>query len=90
MKKWEDFEKESLSDPKVEREYQRLKPLYDIIEQIVELRVNEGLNQTQIAKKLGTTQSAISRLESGDYNPTIEYLDKIATALGKKLEVRIY
>ena len=40
-----------------------------------------------LAKKVGTAQSNISRLESGNYNPTLEFLEKIANSLGKKLKV---
>jgi len=47
-----------------------------------ELKMNE-------AELIGTRQSNISRLESGNYNPTLDFLQKIASAMGKKLEVRI-
>ena len=36
---------------------------------------------------MGTTKSSISRFESGDYNPTIDFLIKLSTALGKQLKV---
>ncbi|KXS46434.1 MAG: helix-turn-helix domain-containing protein, partial [Halanaerobium sp. T82-1] len=44
--------------------------------------------QKELADRIGTKQSAISRLENDDYNPSVEFLDKVAHALGKKLEIR--
>ncbi|MDI3548593.1 MAG: hypothetical protein PWR10_2245 [Halanaerobiales bacterium] len=77
-----------LNNPEVKKEYDELNVLYDIKRQIIKLRLEQGLSQKELAKKIGTKQSAISRLESDDYNPSIELLDKVAHALGKKLEIR--
>jgi transcriptional regulator with XRE-family HTH domain len=48
-----------------------------------------NLTQEQLAELVGTKQSNISRLESGEYNPTIEFLSKVAQAMGKTLEIRL-
>lgn len=52
---------------------------------IVDLREAQGLTQTELAKKLGTTQSAVARIESGKQNVTTDMLKKISRALGKNL-----
>ena len=77
-----------LSDPKVKTEYENLDVLYNIKSQIIKLREEQGISQKELAKKIGTKQSAISRLENDDYNPSVELLDKVAHALGKKLDIR--
>ena len=69
-----------------EEEYQKLL----IGQQIYDLREEAGLTQEQLAKLIGTTGSVISRLESADYNGhSLKMLARIATALGKKIDLRI-
>lgn len=56
--------------------------------QILDLREAQGLTQSELAKKLKTTQSAIARIESGKQNVSAEMLKKISRALGKNLLTR--
>ncbi len=56
---------------------------------IIRKRIESKMSQKDLAKKLGTKQSAISRLESGNYNPTLSFLKKLSTTLGGKLEIKI-
>ena len=85
--KHEDIKKQLLQNPEVKNEYEKLKILYDIKREIIKLRLEQGISQKELAEKVGTRQSAISRLESGEYNPSIEFLSKVAHALGKELNV---
>jgi transcriptional regulator with XRE-family HTH domain len=62
---------------------------YKIIEEIIMARKEKNLTQKGLAELIGTKQSNISRLESGNYNPSLDLLIKIAQAMDKKLEVRI-
>ena len=62
---------------------------YKIIEEIIMARKEKNLTQKGLAELIGTRQSNISRLESGNYNPSLELLIKISQAMGKKLEVKI-
>ena len=89
MSKWEDLEKELLADPKVKKEYDRLAPRYAIISQLIAARFKKGLTQKDVAEQLGTKQSAIARLESGNVNPSIEFLQRIAQVMGYKLNIRL-
>lgn len=89
MTKWEDLEKELLSDPATKREFDKLAPRYAVISQLIAARNKKGFTQGQLAKKMGTKQSAIARLESGTVNPTIGFLDKAASKLGVKLTIRL-
>ena len=81
--------KQALKDPKVKAEYDHLGPEYDIIEAIIRQRLKKGLTQKQLAQKMGTKQSALSRLESGNYNPSLAFLKKVATALNSQLHINL-
>lgn len=76
-----------LKDKKTHQEYNALANEFDIAEAVIEKRIEQGMSQSQLAEKIGTKQSAISRLESGNYNPSIKLLEKVAVALNLKLNV---
>ena len=81
--------RESLRDPKFKKEYDALKPKYDLIQAILDARIKDGVTQKELARRAGTTQSAIARFESGAVNPTLDFAARISAAAGAKLEVRI-
>jgi ribosome-binding protein aMBF1 (putative translation factor) len=83
----DEVKKQLLQNSEVQKEYEDLKVLYDIKLEIIRLRLEQGLSQKELAEKINTKQSAISRLESGEYNPSIELLAKVANALGKELQI---
>lgn len=85
-----EVKKSLLQSPAVKEEYDKLNVLYEIKKQIIKYRIEQGLSQKELAEKIGTKQSAVSRLENDDYNPSVEFLDKVANALGKKLEIRFH
>jgi len=87
MKTYSDFKKRLLKDKGVQKTYNELEPEFAIAEAVIANRLKEGLTQSQLAKKVGTKQSAISRLESGSYNPSISFLEKIAKALNLNLVI---
>ncbi len=89
MSRWQDLEKELLANPAVKKEYDRLAPRYAIISQLISARLKRGMTQKQIAEKMGTKQSAIARLESGNSNPSISFLEKVANVMGYKLTIKI-
>lgn len=85
--KYEDLREEFLSDPEVKKEYDALELEYKIKRLIIEARIQKDLTQKELAELVGTQQANISRLENGTYNPSINFLKKIAGALGKKVEI---
>lgn len=87
MTNWKDFKKKLLSEPGVRKEYERLAPRYEIIKKIIELRIKNEMTQAQLAKKLNTKQASISRFESGNVNPTVDFMLMVSQALGKKLNI---
>ena len=78
-----------LKNPEFRRAYEALEPEFALIRQIIEKRLKKKLTQTALAKKLGTKQSAIARLESGNYNPSLAFLEKVAEALDSRLVVSL-
>jgi predicted transcriptional regulator len=87
--KWGDAKKKILQNEEVLKELRNNEAEYKIIEEIITARQEKNLTQKDLAELVGTKQSNISRLESGNYNPTLEFLNKIARAIGKELEIRI-
>jgi len=65
-----------------------IEPELQVVKLIHDLRLKEGVSQGELAKKVGTRQTAISRLESGRANPSIKMLQKLAEALGFRLEIK--
>ncbi len=80
-------QKAFLEDPMLYEEYKALEPEYEIIRQILKARKELNLTQKELAEKIGIQQSNISRLESGDYNPSLDFLKKVAKGLGKELHI---
>ncbi|WP_231037685.1 helix-turn-helix transcriptional regulator [Pectinatus frisingensis] len=76
-----------LSDNEVKKEYDKLKPRYELISQLIKVRSEKQLTQEELAKMMGTQKSNISRLESGNYNPSLDFIIKAAHSLGKELEI---
>ena len=75
------------ADPELYNEYKALAPEYELIKQIIQARTELNMTQRELADKIGIKQSNISRLESGHYNPSLEFLKKIAGGLGKELHI---
>ncbi|HEY4518607.1 MAG TPA: helix-turn-helix transcriptional regulator [Candidatus Paceibacterota bacterium] len=83
------LKKKLFKDPAVKKAYDDLGPEFEILSLLIRKRIEEGLTQKQLAKKLKTKQSAISRFESGRYNPTLEFLRNMANALGADIKFSI-
>ena len=87
--KYEDFKAQLLTNTEVLEEYEAIEPQFRLIRDIL-LRRNElNLSQMELAKLVGTKQSAISRLERGDGNTTINTLRRIADALDADLDISL-
>jgi len=72
-----------------EKEYDALTPVWDLRRILIRRRMDKGLTQEQLAKKMGTQKSNISRLECGEKvnYPTLSTISKYAQALGYKVNV---
>ena len=81
----------ALARAEVRAEYEKLADEFSLLDEFLKARAAQGLTQAQVAEKIGTTQSAVARMESGSgkHSPTLATLTKYADALGCKLEVRL-
>ena len=84
-----EFKKKLMKNPEFAAEYEALGPQYELIAHIIRLRQMRGLTQAELADRLGTKQPAISRLEAGLDNPSVEFLSRVARALGARLILRL-
>ena len=87
MRTLQEHIKEQLKNAEFKKEYNELEEEYEISRQIIHARIVAGLTQKELAEKIGTRQSNVSRIENGNYNPSIAILKRIAKATGKKLRV---
>lgn len=75
-------------NPKVNSEYQKLAPEMALVKSMIAARIKQRLTQAQLADRIGTKQSVISRVESGRANPSLQFLKKVAAGLECRLEVK--
>jgi ribosome-binding protein aMBF1 (putative translation factor) len=78
-----------LADPKVKAEYDALAPEFEIAAELLKARLRAALSQAELADRMGTSQSTIARLESGQTLPSTKTLLRFAEATGSKFHVRL-
>jgi transcriptional regulator with XRE-family HTH domain len=81
----------ALGSTEVKAEFEALSDEYALLDEFLKARAAQGLTQAQVAQKIGTTQSAVARMESGSgkHSPSLATLSRYAEALGCKLEVKL-
>jgi ribosome-binding protein aMBF1 (putative translation factor) len=84
---FQDMLKKELKNPEFKKYYDEYGRQLEIAYQILKLRKKKKISQAQLAKKIGTKQSNIARMEAGQQNFSIDILGKIAEALNCKLKV---
>ncbi len=67
--------------------YDALNEEYELRRGVIRARLEKGLTQAELAEQLGTTQSAISRMEAGEFNPRVDTLIKLAEVLGVEFRI---
>jgi transcriptional regulator with XRE-family HTH domain len=73
--------------PEFRREYRRQSPFYDVLRAVIQRRHELGLTQEELARRAGTHQSRISRIENAEYDIQLSTLTDIAEALGVRVEI---
>ncbi len=89
MTKLADLIAKNMADPAFAAAYAEADAEFAVIEAMIRARAEAGLTQEALAERMGTTQSAVARLEGGRVSPTVETLRKYAKAVGKRLKVEM-
>ena len=87
MTTWKDHKRELMKDREFKSAYDKLAPEYELASALIEARLKKKLTQEELAKKAGVSRVVIARLEGGNGNPTMATVNRIASALGKKVRL---
>jgi transcriptional regulator with XRE-family HTH domain len=90
----EQFKKKALSDPKVKEAFDALDEEFELIAELIKTRKMRKKSQKEVADAMGTSASAVSRLEAGTtasqgHSPSLATLRRYAHALGCKLYIKL-
>lgn len=88
MKDWNEIKKQWLKDPKFKKLYEESQPEFEIAKSIIRARIDNKITQKELAKRMHTTQSVISRVEQAKTSPSISFLKRLASALNTSLSVQ--
>lgn len=88
MTNWDIYKQKLLKDPEFKKLYEDSQPEFEIAKAIIRARIENKITQKELAKRMNTTQSVISRLEQGRTSPSITLLKKVAAALNTTLQVQ--
>lgn len=86
-KDWDEVRRDRLRAKAAQRGYEHARKAFELAERVRELRLAQGLSQSELARRIGSTQPAIARLEAGGVAPSIDTLERIAAALEVDLVV---
>ncbi|PIS39889.1 MAG: transcriptional regulator [Candidatus Nealsonbacteria bacterium CG08_land_8_20_14_0_20_36_22] len=84
---FQDYLSEKLKNPEFKKYYNEYGKQLEIAYQILQLRKQKRMSQKELAKKIGTKQSNIARIEAGEQNFTTDTLQKIANAFDRELKI---
>lgn len=87
MTKLKDLHKKWMKNPEYRKEYDALEEEFALVLEVAKARQRAGLSQTEIARRMKTTQSTIARLESGRGLPSTRTLGRFAKATGHRLKI---
>jgi len=82
-----DLHRKWMKNAEYRNAHEALAPELDLARTIIQARVQAGLTQQQLAKRMDTTQSVIARLESGRTRPSTQTLDRLAAATRTRLRI---
>lgn len=84
---FDEYKEQLLKDPEFKQAYDDLAPEYQIIRAMIAARQELQISQQDLSQRTGINQSHISRLENGNYNPSLKFLKRVAAGLGKELHI---
>ena len=89
MRSVEAWKREKLKDPAFKKEYDALESEFALARELIGARAKAKLSQAQVARRMGTSQSAVARMESGRTLPSTTSLVKYAKAVGRELKIAL-
>ena len=89
MSDLQEYPSKRVQNPEFEKQWEESRLQYEVARQLIQLRKQAGLTQEELARKLHTRQSEISRIENGDQNISLEKLRRMVEAMGGNVEIRI-
>lgn len=87
MTKVKDLHRGWMKNPKYKAEYEALGEEFELARALIEARARAGLSQTQLARRMKTSQSYVARIESGKLRPSTAALERFAHATGSRLRI---
>ena len=81
------YSNRQLKDPEFIMEWDRQQSESELAQSIIKARTETGITQKELSTRTGILQSNISRIEKGEYNPSIKTLQRLANGMGKKLHI---
>ncbi|MCI5869517.1 MAG: helix-turn-helix transcriptional regulator [Dorea sp.] len=87
MRNYSEYKEKVLQNPEIKAEYDALQPEYDIIQAMINARVEQNITQKELSARTGITQADISRIENGTRNPSLNMVKKLAQGLGMQLKL---
>ena len=88
MMNWETHRKILMKDPQVRKAWEKTRLEYEIARALIKARIERGLTQADIAKRMHTKQSVISRVENARTIPSLAFLKRLAEVLNASLQVQ--
>lgn len=88
MTNWDIYKQKLLKNPRFKKLYDESQPEHEIARAIIRSRIENKITQKELAKKMHTTQSVISRVEQAKTSPSISFLKRLASALNTTLQVQ--
>lgn len=76
-----------MKDPEFRKALKEIEPEYQVARALIKARIENGLTQAQLAKKLNTKQSVLSRVENAKTTPTLSFLKRLAKVLNLNLKI---
>ena len=87
MTNFKEYLEEQMSDPSFKQEWDALEPEFSIVQALIDARKESGLTQKQLSERTGIAQADISKLESGNANPSVRTLQRLAAGMGMRVKI---
>ena len=87
MSDFKNYLDKQLQGEEFKEEWEALEPEFSVMQAMIDARKSAGLTQKQLSEKTGITQADISKLESGNANPSLRTLQRLASGMGMKVKI---